>query len=333
MFRWIVATFFTVIFSANLFAQENYPEIKGSGSALFLDHKVLPKESLYSIGRMYNVEPKILASFNHLPLESGLSVGQEIKVPLEKSNFSQSATSSPNESLVPLYHTVQPKETLYRLGVTFNKVPVSSLKKWNNLTSDAVSEGAHMIVGFLKIDKNKSSLFHSSTTVDVAETPATPAQNDAEKVKPEVVEKMPVTAKTEPINSDQKQTEEAPQKQIPVSVKTNSNINFAGGYFKRLFEQQVQDKTPFFATGQVGTFKSTSGWQDGKYYCFNNDAKPGTVIKITDNNTGNIVYAKVLDGIPDIKQNAGLQLILSNAAAEELGESEGGFNCVLSYIK
>ena len=86
-------------------------------------------------------------------------------------------------------------------------------------------------------------------------------------------------------------------------------------------------------SGSAGVFKSTSGWQDGKYYCFNNDAAPGTVLKVTNNATGKSVYAKVLDAIPDIKQNSGLSVVLSNAAAEELGTGENKFDCVLSYVK
>jgi hypothetical protein len=100
-----------------------------------------------------------------------------------------------------------------------------------------------------------------------------------------------------------------------------------------LYNDQSGNKTPVNENGSAGIFKSTSGWQDGKYYCFNNNALPGTIIKITDNLTGKSVYAKVLDAIPDIKQNSDLTLILSNAAAEELGAAEGKFDCALSYVK
>jgi len=328
MFRWIFAVFFTVICGTS-FAQEGL-EIKGSGSALFLEHKVAPKESLYSIGRTFNIDPKTLSAFNHLKMESGLSVGQEIKIPLESSNFIQKETASAGENLVPLYHTVQPKETLYRLGVTYNKVPLSSLKKWNHLSSDALSEGSQMIVGFLKADKNKLSLSSNqpSGIEDVStEKPVVEVQK-----KEEVVAQTPAVAGSESQKVEKEVPADKPNETL-ATIKKTSSINFSGGYFKKLFEEQVQTKSPFFATGLVGTFKSTSGWQDGKYYCFNNDAAPGTIVKITDNNTGNIVYAKVLDAIPDIKQNSGLALILSNAAAEELGAGESSFNCVLSYAK
>ena len=342
MTKWFVAFFFTILTSGSLFAQQNI-EIKGSGTNLYIEHKVTPKESFYSIGRLYNVQPKTLASFNHLALESGLSVGQDIKIPLEKENFSQSESATNGEVLVPLYHTVQPKETLYRLGVNYNKVPLSSLKKWNHLNSDALTEGSNMIVGFLKVDKNQSALANHAasaviTDVQVTEKPVEKkpevvVENKPVEKKPEVfVENKPVAKEQETKNEAVVNTE-ANNSPAPVSVKTKSTINFSGGYFKTLFDQQIEKKPPFYATGNAATFKSTSGWQDGKYYCFNNDAAPGTIVKITDNNTGNIVYAKVLDGIPDIKQNSGLSLILSNAAAEELGVGEAKFNCVMSYVK
>jgi LysM repeat protein len=330
MTRWFLTVFFTIITSGTLFAQQNI-EIKGSGTNLYIEHKVAPKESLYSIGRLYNVQPKTLASFNHLALESGLNVGQDVKIPLEKENFSQSDVSTNGEALVPLYHTVQPKETLYRLGVNYNKVPLSSLKKWNHLNSDALTEGSNVIVGFLKVDKSQSALANQASKPVVQDVQVT--EKPVEKEPEVVVENKPVTKEPEVSNVAVTNTE-TNSSEIPAStVKTKSTINFSGGYFKKLYDQQIEKKSPFYATGNAATFKSTSGWQDGKYYCFNNDAAPGTIVKITDNNSGNIVYAKVLDGIPDIKQNSGLALILSNAAAEELGVGEAKFNCVMSYVK
>ena len=336
MSRWFIAVFFTIITSNCLFAQQNNLEIKGSGANLFLEHTVAPKESFYSIARMYNVPPKDLATYNHLKFETGLSVGQNLKIPLDKDNFSQKEVKANGETLVPVYHVVEPKETLYRLGVNYNKVPLGSLKKWNHLQSDAVSEGTSMIVGFLKVDKEQSSLANQAArpVPDIAVVPKK-EEKPVEK-KPEViVEKKPAVKETEPVKVEKKDapvvTEEP--KTTVTTVPTKSTINFSGGVFQKLYVQQTDNKTPFYATGSVGVFKSTSGWQDGKYYCFNNDASPGTIIKVTNTATGKIVYAKVLDAVPDIKQNVGLALILSNAAAEELGAGENKFDCMMSYVK
>ena len=47
-------------------------------------HTVGPKETLFSIGRQYNVHPRELANFNNIPFESGLTIGQVLKIPSKK---------------------------------------------------------------------------------------------------------------------------------------------------------------------------------------------------------------------------------------------------------
>ncbi|HEV2830539.1 MAG TPA: LysM peptidoglycan-binding domain-containing protein [Hanamia sp.] len=337
MAKWLITILITIITSNFLFAQQAPFEIKGTGSNLYIEHKVAPKESLYSLGRLYNVSPKELAAYNHLQMESGLNVGQDLKVPLEKNNFTQTQTAKSNEVLIPVHHTVAPQETLYRLGVNYNKVPLASLKKWNHLPTDAVSVGSQMIVGFLKVDKNQSSLA-SQGAIGASEMAS--VSNKEEKPvekKPEVIgAKTPEVKASEPVNKQNKEVNTGKTEESKVAVATvnkKGSINFSGGFFKGLYDQQTEKKSPVNANGSAGVFKSTSGWQDGKYYCFNNEAAPGTILKVTDNATGKSVYAKVLDAIPDIKQNEGLALVLSNAAAEELGSGESTFECALSFVK
>lgn len=328
MSKWLMFFFIAIITSSSLFAQSGL-EIKGISPDLYLNHTVAPKESIYSVSRLYNVAPKDLAAYNHLQMESGLSVGQEMKIPLDKNNFSQSDAKSGADALVPVYHTVGPKETLYRLFVNYNKVPITSLQKWNNLQSDALSEGSQMIVGYLKVDKSQSALATQSANAgQVASASVQP-----EKKSEPAVEKPAVVQAPEPVK---KEATTAPAKEsvIEKAVNTKSTVNFSGGYFKKVYDQQILTKTPLDNSGSGGTFKSTSGWQDGKYYCFYNNAAPGSVLKVTDNASGKSVYAKVLDVIPDIRQNSGLSVVLSNAAAEELGAgSENKFDCVVSYVK
>lgn len=331
MTRWFMAVFFSLITSNCLFAQPNNLEIKGSGGNLFVEHKVAPKESFYSIARLYNVDPKELASYNHLRFENGLNIGQDLKIPLDKNNFTQKESAARGEALVPVYHTVEPKETLYHLGVTFNKVPVSSIKAWNHLPSNELSAGSPMIVGFLKVDKNLSSFASQTSTVAVAHQKEEPAEKKNEVPSP--VTAAAQEPQAQKIEKKETAIPPAEPKIVATNASTKSTIDFSGGYFKKLYDQQIEKKSPFYATGSAGVFKSTSGWQDGKYYCFNNDAAPGTVLKVTDNATGKIVYAKVLDAIPDIKQNDGLTVIISNAAADELGASENKIDCALSYVK
>ena len=81
----------------------------------------------------------------------------------------------------------------------------------------------------------------------------------------------------------------------------------------------------------AGTFKSTSGWQDGKYYALMNNVEVGTIIKVIAPATQKSVYAKVLGQLPEMKESEGLTVRISNAAASELGEPEGKFNVEVNY--
>jgi len=115
----------------------------------------------------------------------------------------------------------------------------------------------------------------------------------------------------------------------PAPVATVSSVSaphFGGGKFRADFTDGGKS-----VTGQAGIFKSTSGWQDGKYYALINDVPVGTIVRITDQATGKSVYAKVLGQLPDMKESVGLTVRLSNAAAAELGEGEGRFGVGVSW--
>src|SRR5215831_8342636 len=56
--------------------------VHSSGKNMYLTHTVASKENFYSIGRLYNVSPKDIAAFNALDMNKGLSVGQNLKIPL-----------------------------------------------------------------------------------------------------------------------------------------------------------------------------------------------------------------------------------------------------------
>ncbi len=336
------------LFAFPLFAKAQEGSLMAQGTAgnLYLNHTTAPKESFYSIGRLYNISPKEIAPYNNLVLDKGVSIGQIIKIPL-KTNFIQANTVATDEAAVPVYHKVEPKETLYQLSTLFNKVPVASLKAWNNLQDDIVSPGQGLVIGYLKVKKDLSSLSQNSVEMPavknepiakekvavkkevepkptVKETAKTPVKEVAKPVavvkevaKQVVVEKVEPVIKKDPIVT--KVEEE------PISVDADAK-DFKGGIFKSLYNDSGSE-----ASGTAGVFKSTSGWEDGKYYCLHNAASQGTIVKITNKTNGKFVYAKVLDVMPDLKQNNNLQIRISNAAADILGAGLSNFECSISY--
>ena len=323
-------------------AQQKALTIQGTSPDIYLVHSIAAKENFYSIGRLYNASPHDIATYNNLVFEKGLTLGQSIKIPLTQNNFTQEEVAKPEEALIPLYHVVQAKEGLYRVSINYYKVPLDALKKWNKLQNDVVSNGTKLIVGYLKVLKDQSPLAGKDVLVNktdvavkkpVENKPDLPKERVPTVKNPEVVAVKP--KETLPVKQEPKET--IPVKQEPKEIVSDpvatKQVDHNGGAFKKLFGDQKDKRSLVNANGSAEVFKTTSGWQDGKYYCFLNDAQPGTIIKITNNATNKSVYAKVLDAVPDIKQNEGLLLRVSNSAAEELGAGENRFDCSISYAK
>ena len=295
--------------------QDKVLVVEGSSPNLYISHTVQPKENYYSIGRLYNVNPREIAPFNKFEMAKGLNPGQVLKIPLNETNFIQKNIAATDETLLPLYYMVKEKEGLYRIGINHNKLSVETLKKLNDLKGEEVNVGAELVVGYLKVKKSQSQLL-SKTPGNIKEKKV-PVENAV--IKP-VKNEVPIV-----IEVEKKDT-----------VQTTPRVpgqDFGGGFFKELYEQQILGKTVLDGSGTAGVFKSKSGRNDGKYYCLFNNSTPGTIIKVTNTVSGRSVFAKVLDGMPDIKQNSGLLIQVSNAAADELGAGENNFKCTINFLK
>ncbi len=320
-----------------LLAQNKVLKVEGSSPNLYLLHTIAAKENFYSIGRLYNVSPKDqLAPFNKLSLEKSLNPGQQLKIPLVTGNFLQSGKAAADESLIPIYYTVADKEGLYRISTNHNKVPIESIKQWNHLKGESLNTGSNLIIGYLKVKTSLSALAENASNPPVVVAPIVdpikPAKTGGEPVNG--TEPLPPVKKPDPVPVVITPTPEPPKtvkvnQPLPSETMKGTGDNFNGGYFKSLYSETNLVKE----TGTAAVFKSNSGHDDGKYYCLHNAAQPGTIIKITNNANGKTIFAKVLDMIPDIKQNNGLLIRISNAGADILGLTDGKFECSISYSK
>ena len=304
--------------------------IKSGSKGLYLEHKVAPKEGLFPIGRMYNVHPRHIANFNGIDFNKGLAIGQQVNIPLSDTNFKQTVNKG-----VPVYYKASEKESLANISVK-SKAPVNNLRGWNNISTDNVAEGTKLIVGFLITNEMQNKVVTITPKPIVVEESVSNVkkQEASEKKQPTSDVKTGVVVEESVSNvkkqeESKKQTEpeikkEEPKKTEPVVVKQPETIKDDGtGYFKNNFYQQI--KTSPLTKEQTLTssiFKTTSGWQDGKYYLLINGVEPGTIVKITNPSNSKIVYAKVLYAMDKIRENQGVDIRISDAAASTLAVSE-----------
>ena len=326
----------SVLFSAIVFcagAQPGELIIKSEGKGLYLDHKVAPKEGLYAIGRLYNVHPKFIAAYNKIEL-TGLNIGQVIRIPLTDTNFTQKSKNG-----VPVYYVAGDNEKLLKVSNANNKITIQKLRDWNGLSGDNIAAGKKIIVGFL-VSKEMAAV---ATNNPVKQQPGKQQEKPVVKTEPvkekeiklvaaeekQVVKTVPVedkaVVKTEPVKETVQEVKQEAKKTEPVFAKEEAvaPASIEQGYFKKSFEQQVKaSPASKNTTVTSGIFKTTSGWQDAKYYLLIDDVATGTIVKVINPENNKAVYAKVLGEMNGIRQNQGLNIRISNAASTALGVSD-----------
>ncbi len=294
-------------------SQEGGLIVKRGTGGLFLEHKVSAKQNFYSIGRLYTVHPKLIAAYNRLDMNKGLAIGQMINVPLTDTNFTQQGNSG-----TPVYYRAGRNEGLAAISRNFNNVSVQSLRSWNGLPDDNIKAGTPLVIGFLISNELPSVTLGNGTAAEgTKQEPARPVVQET-VVKPAVKETAPEPV----IREAAPQTE--PEKPEPVAVKVETRpAPSQAGFFQSQFEKQNrQSPARRDETVTAGIFKTVAGWEDAKYYMLMDGVQPGTIIRISNPVNNKYVYAKVLGEMSGIRQNKGLNIRLSNAAAAALEIAE-----------
>jgi LysM repeat protein len=334
----IICLIYTV---STAYSQSPQLTIEGTQGRFYLIHTVAAKENWYSIGRLFNCPPHDIASFNNMNFDKPLEVSTVINIPLTSGNFDQKLFKISGESLIPIYHEVGDKEWMYKISSIYNDVPVTSLEKWNKIKRDDVKKGTVLIIGYLKVKTDLSPLamgistnpVSSPVTTDqqvksVKSTDPTSIQTGSKLNQPGQISTNSQPSARPAVSNVPNTTSAATA--IPVSNPAERVNNYAATHSNGGFFSVDYSGTGKSATGMAGTFKSTSGWTDGKYYALMNGITVGSIIRITATN-GKTVYAKVLGQLPDMKESAGLLIRISNAASAELGLGEGKYSVDVKY--
>lgn len=132
-----------IFFNSLTFAQKNN----------FIEHKVMAKETVFSIAKKYKVTPSDIYKWNP-DTKNGVQENTTLLIPKADSKTSV------------ITHKVAPKETLYGIAKKYN-VSVSDIEKWNK---DALKEG-------LKVDQE----------IYVSKLSNSKKSSNIEKIKLEVV--------------------------------------------------------------------------------------------------------------------------------------------------
>jgi hypothetical protein len=194
---------------------------------------------------------------------------------------------------VPVYLKAVSDDVLTDMAQSAGIRP-ADMQCWNTYTGNEIKKGSSWIVGFLKTQELKD-----------------------QQVKITCTQKSPTP-----------QTPQAVQTIQTVPSNLPASSTFQSDYLEQIKKTPVSQQLNVMAS----VFKTSSGWQDGKYYLLIDNLIPGTIIKLINPANQKEVYAKVLGEMSRIKQNEGLDIRISNAAAAMLEVPENSkFNLQIHY--
>lgn len=282
-------------------AQRNPLRLQKGSKGFYLNHQVTAKQSFFSLGRTYNVHPRYLAAYNQLDYNKGLQLDQRIRVPLTDTNFQRQRGEG-----IPIYLQAATDDELADLAGFVGILP-GDLKCWNNYTGNRIKKGSNWIVGFLQtqaLNDQQVRIACNAKSPTPSTSPAPPSPS------------LPTVLPT------------------PSTPATPSVVSVSSGsFFETAYREQIQQKPVSQQLNLMASvFKTSSGWQDAKYYVLIDNLVPGTIVKLINPANQQEAYAKVLGEMSRIRQNEGLDIRISNAAAAVLGVPEGAkFNLMIHY--
>lgn len=322
-----------------------------SAQTNYTSYTIKKGETLSVLAKKYNTTIGDIMRLNGMHTDSKINAGDKIKIPSKANVTVKKETVSTKEtvttvtktqpSAVPansFVHTVAKGETLFSISKKYG-VSVQDIKTWNHLTSDYAKAGSTLILARNTTSNANAEIVQTppvqkqrvETTAVQQPQPDNTKQNNAQPdnantpTEDTATQNNFATVMSAPLDAQVQANAAKEEAQQPAAVNNYSGEGYFAGQFKN-----KKDKNLKTVSGISKTFKTASGWADGKYYILANDIEPGTIVKITTDN-GASVYAKVLWNMGDLKDNASINFRVSNATAAALHEDAGSFNLNVSF--
>jgi len=258
-------------------------------------HKVQPKETLFSISRMYNVSIDDIKSWNNLK-DNALSVGQDVLIKKNKDASVSTvppATNTTKPDQIKMTHTVATGETLYSIARKYN-VSVDQIKEWNSLASNELKLSQTIYVAQPMFQQG------TQTKTDVAKT-TPPATNTT----------TTATTTTTPVNTTPTQTASAGS---PVKIS-----------------ESVLGTDEIHELGLAELIDGTEG--NRKYLALHRTAKTGSILKVRNELNNREVFVRVAGQLPNTAVNDKLVIKVSKSAFDRQFIVDQKFRVEVTYYK
>jgi len=159
-------------------------------------HTVAPKETLFSISKLYDVSVDDIKAWNNLK-DNSLSTGQKLIIK-SKSTLTAETNKLPETKSLTGVHTVAAKESLYSIAKLYG-ITVQQLKEWNGIEGSEVKIGQTLFVA--QPMNNKTEIKTDQNKVTEVKEPVETVKSDVKPIQPQ--KETTITISEKVIGSDE----------------------------------------------------------------------------------------------------------------------------------
>ncbi|HEX8040403.1 MAG TPA: LysM peptidoglycan-binding domain-containing protein [Chryseosolibacter sp.] len=275
-----------------------------------LVHVVGPKETLYSISRVYQVSVDDLKRWNNLT-DNALTIGQELVIKRSPPAVVNEAQKEQAENTAMIskkgVHTVQQKETLFSIARQYG-ISVDQLRAWNHL------QGTDLNIGQTLFVVQPEQQVATRPGVTTPDPPVQTAKGTEPKTEPRT---SPLPAKESPPQNDRAVAERTvPKGQSAESIRISESLKTG--------DEIVEG-------GLAELIEGTDG--NRKYLALHRTAPMGTILKVRNEMNNREVFVRVMGKLPDTALTDKLIIRISKSAYDRLGAIDPRFRVEVTYYK
>ena len=277
---------------------------KPAGSTI---HKVAPKETLYSISRLYHVSTDEIKKWNNLAGNT-LDIGQELII--RRAGAAAVPVSQPvqHERPAPIsrkgIHTVQQGQTLFSIARQY-EVSVDQLRRWNSLQSNELNIGQSLYVAQPE-ERNVNNAPQEKVV-----TAAPPVQHR----EPQIISTNPV--------------ENPAAKNTPPAKTSTATVGQSAESIR--ISESLKSGDEIIEAGVAELIEGTDG--NRKYLALHRTAPMGTILKVRNEMNNREVFVRVMGKLPDTALTDKLIIRISKSAYDRLGAIDPRFRVEVTYYK
>lgn len=270
-------------------------------------HKVAPGHTLYALSRVFQVAPSRILAFNGKDVSAPIMLDEVLRIPFDAELLYTGASVAQfaNGSFIPVYYTIKPKETLFRVSRVYFDQDAALILRRNGLVGSDLQVGQRLLMGWIPIDERISQRDDSLSQVAI-EPPAPtivstegdrPSNVTADRLPPAVMVKDSVFEDLD----------------LPVSaapVETFKEVQETGLAY---WNKDSADKDNLFALHPT--------------------ARINSLIEIYNPQLQRRTFAKVIARIPKDTYPSNIDVILSPRVAYTLGALNSEFRVRMTFFE